>query len=276
MRIKIATILVFLIASASAQEYEKVSGYLGKRLLIGFDFKAGPSNEVQTQLDVNSKGTSGLSLNTFLQAKIEYAIGSYKALGVSYTTHSTSAIINEDEYVNGITWGDNVGNSSGPWDFEHRITGITGTPLISDQAIGLYYRKFLVLHGAMAPTGTYFQIGAKVHNYTIDFSNVRYHTTSYAGLDKYETLTFGHKQKIAKVQYGELDFAIGKRVPITKRILIDYSVGGGILTSALGEDVIKSDYRWDSPTEIGVIETRERLARSHFFKSSIGLSFLLF
>ncbi len=276
MRVQLATLLILLVSLVYAQKYEKISGYLGHRFLIGVDFKAGPSNEAQQALGKNSQGQYGFSLNTFLQAKIEYALGTFKTIGLSYTTHTTSAIINDDDYLNGVTWGKNVGNSSGPYDFENRIIAITGSPQISDRAYGIYYRKFLAFRGAMAPIGTYVHIGAKVHNYTIDFSNVRYHSNSYAGFDKYETRTFAHSQKVAKAMYGELDFGLGKRMPITKRLLIDYSVGGGILTSALGEKTIKSDYRWDSPTEIGVIETRERLAKAHYFKTSIGLSLLLF
>lgn len=276
MRTKTATLFVLLFVSAYAQEYDKISGYLGKRLLIGVDFKVGPSNETQTQLDANSSSTYGFSLNTFLQGKIEYAVRTYETVGISYTTHSTSSVINDDDYLNGITWGKQVGTSSGPYDQEHRVIAITGSPLIQDRAIGLYYRRFLQRRGAMAPTGTYVQLGAKVHNYTIDFSNVRYHSNSYVGFGRYETKVFGHTQKVAKSTYGEVEFAVGKRVPITRRVLIDYSLGGGILTSALGEEVIKSNYRWDSPTEIGVIETRERLAKAHYFKASLGLSFLLF
>ena len=106
MRVKIFALTLFLFLSSYGQEYDKVSGYLGKRLLIGVDYKLGPSFEVQEQLDENSNASSSkLRLNKFLQAKIEYTTNTFSSIGISYTEHTTSAFISDDDYLNGVSWG---------------------------------------------------------------------------------------------------------------------------------------------------------------------------
>jgi hypothetical protein len=235
---------------------------------IGGGFTLSPSYEPQKAVGPEVQSQHKLGFNRMFYLDANYTATSLLAIGAHIGSSRTSMVLDDDRALNGVNWGAQYN-----WDdHEHELRFIAGSPDIRDRYYGVYIKRFLYSKGALAPVGTYFKAGLTSHNYTIDFSNVRYISYSHLGFDEYDQLQHKHKDSIGTASYTEISMAFGKSIPVVNRVLLDIAMEGG-LHAALFKP---SADNWRNPTELTYDLLRERLARAHYLKFSFGLNFLLF
>ncbi|MBI1307402.1 MAG: hypothetical protein GC181_12430 [Bacteroidetes bacterium] len=269
--------LMILAFCSGAQKYERVSGYLGKKFLIGGGWFLSPSTQPQTAQEsdhVTDYDDPSKTLNVMPHFHIEYTLGTYYSIGVAAGKQRTSSRLYIDD-LNGYYWGESFGNGQ----HEHSLMVITGSPDIHDLWYGIYLKRYLANWGALAPVGAYFKIGINIHNYDIDFRKIRYVTNSYAGFGKYETRYFKHSFDNGTVSIPEIEYCFGKSRPLTRRLIFDYSLGGGFLLTSNSNlngqtNVGSGDGNEAAQAVIG--EIKDRLRNGQLLKFSFTLSYLIF
>jgi len=175
--------LLMLFAAVKAQNYDKISGFLGNRLSIGGGLSFSPSYESQTPLEADQKSKRELGWNKMWHGDIQYVIGTYSAVGLTLGSQRTSASL-EDNSLNSVHWGEQYNYDS----YEHKLVGINGSPDIKDLFYGAYFKRYLFSKGSLAPVGAYIKFGAAIHNYQINFSRIRIISYSNVGFGNYETV----------------------------------------------------------------------------------------
>ena len=258
-------VCLMIVSGLQAQRYNKVSGYLGKRLAVGINLGISPSRQPQKATTESTQEFNQFTVNRFLSTHLDYATGTYTMLGVSAGFQSTSSRV-VDEAYNSLYWGEQYN-----WDsYEHRLIGITGSPDIKDLNFGFYLKRFLSQKGAIAPIGSYFKFGAVAHNYSIDLSRVTLISLSQTGFGNEDVLEHKLDPTAAKVSTLEFFGTIGIARPLHDRVLLDLSMGGGYMKPFIDDNTeghVVSLYVLD--------QISTRLRRQHIVRFNFGLSFLL-
>ncbi len=269
MRILGVFIAAFLLYSTGfGQSYDQVSGYLGKRFSAGMGLTVSPSLEPQQAVGPDEQPDYRTGFNRMFSADVGYTITSLVTVGLQFGTHRTSMVVDDDRALNGIHWGEQYN-----WDdYEHNLITIAGSPSIRDNYATLYLKRYLYSKGGLAPVGTYVKVALTQHDYTIDFSNIRYISRSNLGFDEYGQVQFKHSDSIGTAQYTELSLAFGKSIPLADRVLMDINMEAGLHSAVFRS----SATNWNTPAQLTYDLLRERLARAHYLKFSFGLNVLLF
>ncbi len=259
--------------SANAQYYNKVSGFLGKRFSIGGGITLSPSNQPQKVVEAGIDPKYDFSLNRSVHADLQYVIGTYNALTFTIGSMTTSANIDIDRYYsNDITWGGRTNGTPA-----NELLLYTGSPKIQDLFYGLHFKRFLFGKGAIAPVGTYAQIGFNIHNYKIDYSQLRMVVSSSDDFGNRSSIE--HKMEFNEAQTSKVEIlaAVGKSRPITDKLLIDYCMSAGLHGPFYNDDnVSQSDYLKNPAAAEAVKQTLVRTRQLHYLKLSITLTGLLF
>ena len=254
--------------SLQAQKFDRVSGYLGKRFVIGAGFDFSLSNEPQKQGDGLGESQFPITLNKAYSVQAEYVLGSFFSLGAMGGISSTSMEMGTRRYDGGVHWTDANG--------EHDLRSVSGTPGISEQFFGLYAKWFLKGKGGLAPIGVYFSCGAMMHRYSFDFSNVRFHTYSEIGFGDHANYTYMFQKPKGTAQYPSVFISMGKAIPFGDRILADFAIKTGYLHS--DDSWLESSSTYSGETTLHEYvgeDLRERVRRVYYLSYSVKLSLLL-
>jgi hypothetical protein len=268
------TTFLMLFAAVKAQNYEKISGFLGSRLSIGGGLSFSPSQQPQTPLEADKRSERIFGWNKMWHGDIQYVIGTYNAVGLTFGNQRTSAIV-EDNSLNAVYWGEQYNYDS----YEHRLVAISGSPDIKDLFYGAYFKRYLFSKGSMAPVGTYIKIGAVIHNYQINFSRIRIISNSNLGFGNYEILENKFEFDEGEISKLEVLAGIGKTRPIGGRILLDLSMEAGYIGNSGPKEVAFGlvNEKEGNPVAIMIVEQiQSRLSQVNYLKFTIGCTILLF
>lgn len=256
----------------SLAQVEKVSGYLGNRLSIGGGINVSPSSHSQSSMDAStiSEDARLFSLNKMWHANLDYVIKKNIQMGLVVGSFNTSIGLSDEDYSN-LEWGEHSNYDS----YQFELGETYGTPEISTKYLGLSIKKFKSKNGAMAPVGRFISAELNAHFVTYDFSNVRYLVKENVGFGNYEEYLSEHTSPINKATYLELSVYYGRVIPIGDRLLLEWSVGGGFMSSFFLVWYNKSNTRIASPAQMYLEQSSRRLAYAHFLKSGVSLSFLV-
>lgn len=247
-----------------AQQKERVSGYLGKRLVIGIGGDISLSKHPQKQSDVAMTSLDGVSFNKAYNAHIEFATSNYFCIGTRVGTLSTSVGFPYGMSSGDVVWSDAYGT--------HNLKSIQGTPKIKDLYFGIYGKSFLKKKGALAPIGPYFSFGMNFHNYSVDYSNLSFFAESQSIWGESQSNVFRYQDGSGKIHYNEIFIEFGRAIPFNNRLMIDFSIKSGFLLNNSNE----SSKNGRSTLEKYLNEeTKVRLRGLYYINYSLKLVLLL-
>jgi hypothetical protein len=221
MIVRTLVILLFISLgfASNAQDYDRVSGFMGHRLALSVGGGLGLSSKPQKQSTEYVGDYDEITLNKYWQADLQFAIKPYINLGVRYGGCQTSAIIDDESNNNYYQWGESVGS-----DREHKLIRVNGRPGIKGTHVGVFVRQFLSNKGALAPIGAYYGAGVNQHTYDYDFSSVVFVSRSHLGLGEVGTRHWLLEDPISSGKYYEYFVELGKVIPFSERLAGDFSV----------------------------------------------------
>ena len=262
--------LFFLSLCAEAQMVrvkERKSGYLGRYNCISVTGVFGPSIEPQS-----AKSTSSgykLSANTAIRISLERAIKNSLAIEAYAEYSQTSAnILNKnleeefDSYFNPFE----VAGADG---LDYLVTGLNGSPSITEHSAGISIRRYILRSGAIAPVGSYVKLGAAIHRLSVDMSPVLFELRTERNYVDDQLLYESVLSPLASKTIPRINLGFGKRDAISRSFLIDYGVDFGLLAvrSEFGEYSKKLGER----IEYAVYK---RMRRKHFSNIYIGATYV--
>lgn len=267
---------IILSVSMSIESYGQVPGYLGKRLSIEYStelaiaFKGVTQNNkgygdvLTARGDYGSKKEFGLSYNH--NAKISYVVSRQRALGIQVsqyftgmTTTMTSKSILSPEFL----------------DEHHNLHRL------NVKSIGLIYTKFFDERGALAPLGSYYNLGIDKIWVTGDIIDRAVYGPGFGDerLTVYNDLSIDQSLDLFAFSIG-----FGNTQVFYDRFLFKY---GAVLRFPIfnefegGEEALRgsyySDNRFNSDPNQVIFEfdTFQRLFSHNFMKLEVGFGILL-
>lgn len=247
----------------SAQSGGRVSGYLGKRIVLGVGADVSISNDPQKQSFHSTEGE--FTLNRAFLGSLNYAIKNHITLGIRVGMQSTSSNLYEGIYANGVHWSDDEGN--------HRLNRVLGTPGIKDVYYGLNIKRFFLNKGGLAPVGLYFGLGFNIHNYQFDFSSLRYDVLTEDPWGETEETVLLYKTPTGTARFPEIYVELGRAIPLGERLLLDFSFKSGLLFNKYSDrpNINKAV----TAEEFTTFEIKRRLRDLYIINCSVKLSVLL-
>jgi hypothetical protein len=214
--------LFLFINNLHAQNYDRTSGFLGRRIMVGGGGATSLSGEPQRAISEDKVSEfAQITLNTMWHVETQLVISSQAVVSVLVGTQNTSLAINDG--LNRLGWGKQYNHNN----FEHTLFLITGSPGIKDQYIGLGLKQYSPYWGSLAPIGAYWKVGVNFHKVSVDFSQMRYHTSSNVGFGVYENLVHRHEFAAGVLYSTELLGSFGKTRPLTERLILDVHADAG-------------------------------------------------
>ena len=253
----------------SLAQIEKTSGYLGKRLSVGYalDVSLSEQPQVSNPTSLVSSSTSKLGVNKMWSGHIDYAVRNNLQLGLSLGSFKTSVALNKEN----VYWGEQFNYNL----YEYELQQVFGTPDISVSTIGASLKWFPSRKGGIAPLGSYIGVGLTMHRAVLDFNNVEYLVEENRGFHFSENFMANHSNPINRATYLELNIKYGKVWPIGKKVLVECSASCGLMSSLLINLLDDDLSGYNSPAESSLVQTRTRLARANILKTGISLSYLI-
>lgn len=205
------------------------SGYMGKRLTIGYGFHFSPavfgSNGQGNSIlgrDNGNSSTGEFALNTLHEGHLEYALSKRFSLGFSTkyykTTYDNTRYVSANRYeTNYYGYSERVSYYGGP----------EGLYTIKGLNYSLYGKLFNQKY--IAPWGRYMMFGVNVKTYTCiyDPNEMRLKYDSYNYYNYKDFTDFGDReQKFVKF---DLVFGFGRTRVLFNRIILDYGFNANVL-----------------------------------------------
>lgn len=216
-------LLVFCLSLSEtlAQKKERVSGYLGKRLVIGLGAEVSLSKQPQKQSNSTYRYYDASGFNRGFYVHADYVLGNYFSMGLRGGTLSTSVALPFNHFTDDLSWKDSFGTQE--------LTSIHGTPGIRDLSIGFYAKHFFKKSAGLAPFGTYFTWGLNIHRYRLDFSTIRFHTQGRNAWNEPVNNVYKYDKSIGNLNFKEIFIELGKARPLNDFVMIDFSIKSGFL-----------------------------------------------
>ncbi len=259
---KISAFLIFLFSSQMAMPQlvevkEKVSGYLGKRLIVGMNGYFSLSNKPQ-KWDSDKYITLNKSFHLSTQYTLTNRVSSGLAFGMSQTSVDIS-LASEDYHLVELP----------ETRFPYEYWSMGGRPLIRDRVISLEIRRFRQRKGAVSPFGSYLSTGLNFHNVNIDLSKVQFRTHKNGYIA--EEIPIEDPQITKTLAEFHVGFGVAK--PIWNGIFLDLGIKSGfIFNSTLLQqylDVYEITPLRDKLYEYSI----QRLAKRELINFKLGLQF---
>jgi hypothetical protein len=223
----VVIIILFVVADLSAQS----TGYLGKRVMMGYGFNASPAifegnANNETIIGRNGSAESGsLAFNVIHEGFVEIAPTSRWEIGLSVRYFKTICD-NSREFRNGLSYQTNglQFEDSHPNGF-YNITGLSYT---------LYFRYFGTRY--IAPWGRYLMFGPVLNTYKTIYDPAIMNARAY---DPYSSGYYGNGGDKIVTDFGptENDFkgfnimvGFGRSRIIGKRVVLDYGINAYLIS----------------------------------------------
>lgn len=250
---------------AEAQDYNRVSGYLGHRFALSLGGGMGLGNNLQKQNSDINEEEGNYSLNKYWQADAQFAVKNYLNIGLRYGGCKTSTYIPTSPGLNDFGWGSRING-----EYEHELRTVKGSPGITGTHIGLFARSYLSGKGALAPIGTYFGGGINRHTYDFDFSSMVFVTDSDLGFGNRGPKEWVLSEFNTSGTYYEYFMELGKVIPFGEHFAGDFSVKLALLyteNSSTGGDSQITEYLREP--------IRDRIQGFHILNYSFKLVYLI-
>lgn len=239
---------------------EKVSGFLGKRLVVGANGYFSLSSHPQKADDEESLFT----LNKSFHISAQYTLSNSKSLGFSIGNSQTSSLMSEEDLGSEIRYSPIIGNDGKEYYFD----GITGRPAIKDRTLCMEYRGFLKKKGAVSPFGAYFSMGLNFHNYTIDANAITIianeESFGYSGSQTELVVN----NPISKKTIPEFYLGYGIARPIWNSVFLDVGVKSGLLLTSWYSIADTYYFTIDQHLEMNIYK---RLAAREIINFKVGI-----
>ncbi len=238
---------------------EKVSGFLGKRLVVGANGYFSISSHPQVADDYESL----FSLNKSFQISAQYTISNSKSLGFSIGTSHTSSLLSEYDFNSDVDYKPILATDGKEYYFED----IKGQPDIKDRSICIEYRGFLKKKGAVSPFGAYIAMGLNFHNYEIDASDISIiadRDIDYYTTERKELIV---NNPMSKKTVPEFYLGYGIARPIWNSVFLDVGIKSGLLLTSW-YTIDGYDTAFDETLEMVIYK---RLASKEIINFKIGI-----
>ncbi len=213
-------LLILISTVTSAQNYNKTSGYIGRKNLLSATAHFYPSFKPQS-----SKGNApAMTMNKEFQYAYTRVVKNYFGVTLCMGQSVTSTVLSRS----GESVDETVYHKS-PEGYEEELRNVSGRPSIKDKYYGIKLKIYLREKGALAPLGLYGSLGYNIHNYTIDYSNVRLTMLTDNPFTGDETRIYKLISPIQKYKIPEINFAMGLNRAIGRRFVTDIGAQLGAL-----------------------------------------------
>lgn len=239
---------------------EKVSGYLGKRLVVGANGYFGVSSHPQRADDEEKSFT----LNKSFHVSAQYTLSNSKSLGFSFGNSHTSSLMSEYDFGSEVSYNPIMGKDGKAYYFED----IKGRPNIKDKTICVEYRGFVEDKGAVSPFGAYFAMGLNFHNYEIDASDIIIFAEEDNDVYTNTTTELVVNNPISKKTVPELYLGYGIARPVWNSIFLDVGIKSGLLLTSWYTSSDSYDLTFD---QIMATRIYRRLAAKEIINFKIGI-----
>jgi hypothetical protein len=205
--------------SITAQDYRKTSGYIGKKNILSAKANLYPSFKPQS----SGGNAPAMSLNKEYQLEFTRVVKSYFGVTVCAGQSMTSEIIRRSGEAGDIVY------HQSPEGYQEELRSVEGRPSIEDKYYGVKFKFYLRSKGALAPLGLYSSLGCNVHNYTIDYTDVRLTMLTNNPFTGEEFRTYKLSSPIHTYQIPEINLAMGLNRAIGKHFVTDIGAQLGAL-----------------------------------------------